>query len=629
MTGIKPKETAKKIKGIRFPFGIKLALIVTLILLLAIWTITTLLAFMVSTEFVRTAREANFAFNNRAASGVEERVYQIRSEALMLLDMSAGMGENIPQLRQIRNIFFERNPHIAAIILPGVQEIMNQSFFANNQIPLDALTSWLVREYAVIERSRAGEPVLKNVSPFVGINLLALFYPWQNTGLEEAAVIFFSPQSISEITGAGPSTTLVVNGEGDILVHPDFNQVLTGANISGGVLFDTLWKAQSGSVNTSFTEGGERYIGAGRQISIASASVFSTMEYSLINEQISAVTRRNILFSVTVMFLTILATWYFSRTITKPMNDLITAAGRLETGDFNLDLAPKSQDELGVLTERFIHMGQGLRKWVETQNLVGRYNSKEITAKAMSGDLNLQGEYIRSVVLSVNFVSFSDISGTMSAEESLDLLNFFISRLAESVEKNGGIIDKLLGSRIIAVWGVPSSSGDMAREVMNCLRSILSVRSVLWDLNMEREKEGKSFLEMHCGVHMGEVLVGSIGISSYYSYCITGKVVDDAVLIGDRNHVTETDIIISEAVRDLAGNRILAEELAAPKSEEDVMRLFGLVNLTPAKENEKQRWPFTMNDVWESLRAGKSVQINSGANGGEGKNGSVEPSTSA
>ena len=608
MTETKFAKFAQKAKELKFPFGAKLALMVAFILLAAIWTITTLMAFMVSSEFVRTARESNFAFNNRAASGIEERFYQVRSEALALLDLSAGMGENIPQLSQLRNIFFERNQYIAAIMLPGVQEILNRSFLINNEIPLDALGSWVIKETDAIEKAQSGEPVLKNVSPYVGINLLALFYPWQNTGLEEAVVVFFSPQNLSEITGSGPSTTLVVNGDGDILLHPDFNQVLAGRNISNSTLFEILWRAQNESVNISFSEDGNRYIGAGRQISIASAAVFSTMEYALINDQINAVTRRNILLSITVMFLTILATWYYSRTITAPVNKLISAAGLLETGQFELDLSPKSKDELGVLTERFINMGKGLSRWVEIQNLVGRYNSREITARVSKNELNLSGEYVRAVVLSVNLVSFTEISAELPASESLVLLNFFISKLSENVERTGGLIDKLLGTRIIAIWGVPSSSGDMFREVMNCLRSILAMRNVLWDLNTERESQGKPPLMMRCGVHTGEVLAGCIGTAAYYSYTVAGNIIDDTNKFGDLNRLTETDVIISEPVWELAGNKILAEELAIPKSEKCKVRLFGLVNFTPSQENEKQRWPFTLNDVWESLRAGGSEE---------------------
>ena len=622
MTETKPKYSSKKKGGVKLPFdfklpfGIKLALIVALILLGAMWTITALMGFMVSTEFVRTAREANFAFNNRAASGIEDRFYKVRSEALLLLDMSAGMGENIPQLRQIRNIFFERNPNIAAVILPGVQEIINQPFFANNEIPPDALSAWLARETTTIERARVGEPVIRNVSPEVGINLLALFYPWQNTGLEEAAVIFFSPQSLSEITGAGPSTTIVVNDEGDVLIHPDFNQVLAGANISASPLFDALWKAQSESVNISFSEGGNRYVGAGQQISIASAAVFSTMEYSLINEQITAVSRRNILLSVTVLFLTVLVTWFFSRTVTTPIKKLTAAAGRLETGrlelgDLSLDLESKSRDELGILTEHFINMGRGLGRWAEIQNLVGRYNNREITDKAMEGGINLSGEYLDLVVLSAEFVTFSRDFGKQEAAESLELLNFFIAKLADCVEKNGGLVDKLIGSRVIALWGLPAPSPDMGEEVMNSIRSVLAMRAALWELNTERESQGKDPLRMSCGIHTGKVLAGCIGSGAFHEYSVSGKIIDDAVRCGNTNLITDTDIMITEKVRYLADKRILADKVNVPKSAKiDRIdgQLYGLVNLTPSQEHEKQRWPFTLANVRESLKTGKDVQ---------------------
>ena len=220
------------------------------------------------------------------------------------------------------------------------------------------------------------------------------------------------------------------------------------------------------------------------------------------------------------------------------------------------------------------------------------------------------------MVLSVNFVSHNDISHGMEAETSLELLNFFITKVADSVEKTGGFLDKIMGSQLIGVWGISPSSGEISDEVMNCLQSAINIRTTLWDLNIEREAEGKLPIRMYCGIHTGEVLAGSIGTSVFHNYTVTGKVLDDAAKFGDLNRLTETDIIISEEIRNLAETLILAEELAIPESENCNARLFGLVNLTPSQEHEIQRWPFTLIDVQESLTAGRNIKDSDENNSG-------------
>ena len=639
---IKILKTAKRLwQDLRIPFGFKLMFIVTLILLGSIWAITTLMSLMVRSEFIRTTEETNFGINNRAASGIEERLYKIRSEALLLLEMSSVAENSASMATQLQNIFFERNPYIGAVIIPSVEEIINRSFFTHNEIPLEALRTWIAREADTVERARAGEPVLRNVTPALGINLLALFYPWQNTGFMEAAVVFFAPQNLLEITGTGSNTTVVVNEEGDILVSPDFSQVLGGENISSNPLFETLWRGEGETVRQSFTAGGNRYVGAGHRVSLANAAVFTFLEYSIITEQITAVTRRNIMLSITVMFLSILITWFYGRIITSPIKNLIAAAGKIEKGEFSLDLKPQSRDELGTLTERFITMGYGLLRWENAMNLMGRYNNQSITDKAMAGEINLKGEYLKAVVLSVDLVSFNDFTRTEAEETekdqnkgldvnpgevlnpldfknpeaplrpenfrdpegSLEHLNFLISKIAENVEKTGGVVDKIAGSRIIAVWGIPFSSGDILNEIMNCLRSVIMMRTQLWEINTEQESQGNRQYKIHCGIHTGDVLAGSLGSFRYYKYTVIGETIDQAIKAGEVCDFLKTDIIITEAVRTLAGKRILAEEIKNRKPNKDDLKVFGLVNLA-SQGQEKQRWPFTLKDVQESLKEG-------------------------
>ena len=586
---------------IPFPLGLKLALIVTLIILGSIWTITSLLGLIVSTEFVRTAEDTNFAINSRAASGIEERLYRIRSEALMLIDMSSITEVSSPLVwQQLRNTFFERNPTFAAVVIPGVQEFINRQFFINNEMPPDILNDWLAMQAGTIEQARRNVPAIRNVTPELGISLLAFFYPWQGSGFERAMVVFFSPQSLSEITAAGSSSTMVVNGDGDVLIHPDFSQVQAGANISGNAFFDALKKDPGETVRITYTEGRNRFVAAGQRISFADAAVISTLEYSLITEQIAVINRRSIMLSMIVLFLSILVTWFFSKSITNPVKKLINAAGRIKSGEFYLDLKPsKSLDELGTLTDRFIEMGKGISRWEEMRDLVGNYNSREIVNKAMSGELALDGDRLQAVILSVDFISFSAISGKLEAEESLNLLNSFIAKMINCIERTGGVVDKLLGSRIIALWGIPFSSGDIAGEALKSLNSALMMRNLVYEYNSGKEKSKEPLIRMGCGIHAGEVLAGRIGAFRYNKYTVIGENVDQAVLCGEACAPAEIDIIISKAVRELTAKHIIAEELPPKQFAQGELSMFGLVDLDSYQDKENSS--YTLDDVRDFL----------------------------
>ena len=618
-----------------FPFGIKLALIVTIILLGSIWTITSLMAWMVGSEFVRTAENTNFDINNRAAAGIRERLYKVRSQALMLLDMDDAFKNNPSQAQQIRNIFFEREPDIAAILIPDVRGIFNQSFLNYNMISLGNLAEWLAGEPETISQAKKGVPVIKNASPALGINLLALFYPWQEAGMENVAVIFFSPENLSEISGTGSSSTLVINGDGDVLIHSDFNQVLSGMNIAESPLVDALRKAPGGSIRLSYTEDGNRFVSAGQLIPFAETAVFSSMEYSLITEQITGVTRRNIYLSVTVLFLSILVTWFFSRTFTNPVRKLIAAAGKVGTGNFNTGLVQKSKDEIGALTGQFIKMSQELENFIKTRDLTGRFNNQKITEKTIQGEIYLKGEFRNVVILSVDFLAFDEISQKLEAFESLEMLNEFFAKITGLTEKTNGLVDKVTGSRLIAIWGVLSSE-EIIDELMNCLKAVISMRTMFWELNTERESKNLPLFRMGCGIQTGSILAGCMGTPHSSQYTVTGKTLEEAIAAGAACSAAGVDIVITDTVKNMAGTSIITDHLvkAAPvsgntasgntvskkqkkgkkKHEPEKMEaektespFYGLVNLSPQGQ-EKPRWPFTLEDVRESLRKRGPVQ---------------------
>jgi len=225
-------------------------------------------------------------------------------------------------------------------------------------------------------------------------------------------------------------------------------------------------------------------------------------------------------------------------------------------------------------------MGKGLSQWEETRDLAGRYNSQMITRKFILGEVNLEGEELKAAVLSVDFISFPHFAGSVEAKKALALLNLFISQITKCVEETGGVIDKILGSKLIAIWGVPVSQDDFTADVMNSIKSALLMRKALAKYNSDQKNPNQPFFRMACGIHAGTVLAGSMGIQHYSVYTVAGEPVSDAIKYGEMSVLAETDIVISKAVRDLAGNGIIAEEINLPGQNEGELNIFGLVNLT-------------------------------------------------
>jgi adenylate cyclase len=252
-------------------------------------------------------------------------------------------------------------------------------------------------------------------------------------------------------------------------------------------------------------------------------------------------------------------------------------------------------------------MGDELSKWERVENLVGRFHNRDITAKARNDELVLTGEYRQVVVTCCDFLSFPEISSKLGAAETLALLNRYISKMVDSVEKTGGVVDKIMGRRIIAVWGAPITQGVNVSDAMNCIRSALMMRAALWELNANRGTKEKPLIRIGVGIHAGKAIAGGFGPPQLLEYSIAGDVVDVASHVKALCAANKTDILITQTVMDLMADKILSEELDPLTVGNKSLGIHGLINLKAIKAREKQRWPFTLDDVRESLGHGGPV----------------------
>ena len=87
------------------------------------------------------------------------------------------------------------------------------------------------------------------------------------------------------------------------------------------------------------------------------------------------------------------------------------------------------------------------------------------------------------------------------------MLNDYFSRMADCIESNGGLIDKLIGDAIQAVF--------YAHENENCAESAvkagLAMRAALHGFNLDRQQKGLFTIENGVGICTGSVISGRVG----------------------------------------------------------------------------------------------------------------------
>lgn len=161
------------------------------------------------------------------------------------------------------------------------------------------------------------------------------------------------------------------------------------------------------------------------------------------------------------------------------------------------------------------------------KELFGRYVSpeiaREIVSQADAGKLALGGEQREVTVLFADIRNFTRMSEQMSPEDTVRMLNTYLSVMVDTVLQNKGIINKFGGDNVMAVWNAPQSQSEHAR---------LAVKAA-WEAQQQVAglKQGDTHLppvQFGIGINTGKALAGNVGSVGRAEYSVIGDAVNVA-----------------------------------------------------------------------------------------------------
>ncbi|HEY8806853.1 MAG TPA: adenylate/guanylate cyclase domain-containing protein [Candidatus Limnocylindria bacterium] len=155
-----------------------------------------------------------------------------------------------------------------------------------------------------------------------------------------------------------------------------------------------------------------------------------------------------------------------------------------------------------------------------------RFLPPTVVERVIQGDqLRLEGD--RRVVT----VVFTDLRGSTALADSLDpeaviaIVNTYLRTMARAVMDRGGIIDKFTGDGLMAIFGAMSDTPAGARAAAG---AALDIRTAIGVLNAQRATSGVPVLKYGVGLHVGEVVLGAIGLPERSDYTAIGDTVNTA-----------------------------------------------------------------------------------------------------
>ncbi|MFZ5571657.1 MAG: adenylate/guanylate cyclase domain-containing protein [Thermodesulfobacteriota bacterium] len=158
-------------------------------------------------------------------------------------------------------------------------------------------------------------------------------------------------------------------------------------------------------------------------------------------------------------------------------------------------------------------------------------------------------------------VMFVDIAGFTSMAESLDpesitvLMNDCFAIMEETIEKNGGAIDKFMGDCVMAVFGLPAVQELSA---INAVNAVIEIRNRIEKFSADNHLEPP--LSIHAGINTGIVVAGAVGGIKRRDFTVMGDTVNVAARLEDAS--ASGQILVGPATFQSAGLRFRFKQLS-------------------------------------------------------------------
>lgn len=179
-------------------------------------------------------------------------------------------------------------------------------------------------------------------------------------------------------------------------------------------------------------------------------------------------------------------------------------------------------------------------------NLFGQHVSPQVVERLMLEGSRGDSDIRRVAVMFVDFRSFTAGARERSPQEVVDRLDGAFAVLVDILDRHGGIVNKFLGDGFLALFGAPLEAPDPAHHAVAAAREML-------EANDRVNKATAWPLRIGIGIHIGEVVAGSIGSPRRKEYTVIGDTVNFAARIEALNKDFNSQFLISQAVRDALG----------------------------------------------------------------------------
>lgn len=266
----------------------------------------------------------------------------------------------------------------------------------------------------------------------------------------------------------------------------------------------------------------------------------------------------------------------------RPLTALVKGVRAIGEGHLEQHIDLKRNDELGVLTDAFNDMAVSLRDKEFIKSTFERYMSKPLAKQILEqrDELRLGGEVREVTVLFSDIRRFTALAEKLPPEQVVEILNDYFTRMISVVTRHEGMVDKLIGDSVMALFGAPISLGDDPLRAVRCAVEMQAQGEIF---NRQQAAKGLPALPMGIGINTGSVVAGNVGSSTKMEYTVIGDEVNIAARM--QGIAQPGEVLISENTYRIVADAVTVTQLE-PITFKGKNIVVGVYRVDGLRENE-------------------------------------------